>query len=78
MTSSKTRKRTSIVTSQTRTKFQNFRTIEYRNYKTFPIFRGFEQLSNFVAWRVMMVQTWAISARRVALERFALLSVKGF
>ena len=38
------------------TKKIQFKTFN-RNYKTFQIFRGFQQISSSISWRVMMAQT---------------------
>jgi len=46
----------------------NFPRFLNRSWKTFRVFRRFQQLSSSTAWRVMMVQTCAISPKHVAHE----------
>jgi len=59
MTLAKMREPALIMMSPTKkTKpFSNF--WKNMNYKTFCIFRGFEQLSNSIGWQVMVVQSSA-------------------
>jgi len=60
MTSTKMCEPTPIMTSPTKKTKPNLSTFwKNMNYKTSRIFKGFEQLSNSISWRVMIVQSSA-------------------
>jgi len=50
MTSSEMGKPTPIMTSSTTNKYPKFPFFKNQNYKSFCIFRGFEQLFSLIAW----------------------------